>query len=812
MTITALAISPDGTRFASGDRFGTVRIWEAREGKLLHEIQAHVGPCEKLAFSADGRTVFSIGFEEKTLRSWNCETGEERPPIEFDHPLVGLELFPDGSSLVVGGWSKTFKCYHPDTLEHQFDLESELEHGNELILSPDGNHAVIFRNGYGTGPEMGILRRGPDHTLEVLHAFPAPMHDSGFNGVVFNSDGSALAAGFNDGVVRTWHRQEDGTWEEGVSFKVPGGAFSDCVIFDSSGSRLITGDRSGYIRFWSLGEDESVELVATLPAPAAVTSLAISPDGNLLLAGTQHGILQMWLLAEDSRAHTALEEIGSQGLDSWFARGAQAIALARTRRLLFTPARESDPNADAILAWKLNGLHLTPAFELDGKAGPVTDLAVSPDERYLVAVSRGVTRESKDTGSVLLWDLETKEHRVLLEEGGLATIAFTPDGKTLAAHISRGDDPVPIPIRFWDVETGGEPVAESVHFEHMAFGLAFTKDGRQLIVGHSFDGEPLRVFDFDPQTRETKLVRTIPGNSGRLTQLKVSPDGTFLISASTHGAHTMLWDLPEFTPRGTVPRIELSDWGFSSAISPDGSLVAVGGGNSKVVVARTDGSGGIVARYQGPSRQVLKYVSALEFDADNRTLLMSFNDGRIVLWKVPSSTGVVEATRYLDLIDLEDATGRLEWNIRSTNLVPATSPQTIAEIGPLYLPVLEPAAPAEENRLALFEYYLGRGQFLAAHAVLLTVDPSQAPPLWTQLSSALANALLQAKATGQTGSAGAIRRLALSVFEDYPPALAVQLTMLLEDSAWDQLGNVPPRRDSRPAARRADTTTGVVLP
>ncbi|MCX8103980.1 MAG: hypothetical protein N3E42_06090, partial [Candidatus Bipolaricaulota bacterium] len=39
--VTAVAFSPDGTKLASGDEFGVIRIWNVADGTVSHERGAH---------------------------------------------------------------------------------------------------------------------------------------------------------------------------------------------------------------------------------------------------------------------------------------------------------------------------------------------------------------------------------------------------------------------------------------------------------------------------------------------------------------------------------------------------------------------------------------------------------------------------------------------------------------------------------------------------------------------------------------------------------------------------------------------------
>jgi WD40 repeat protein len=59
--VECLAISPDGSKAATGTFGGEMRIWNLKTGKELARYTAHVGACWWLDFSPDGKALVSGG-------------------------------------------------------------------------------------------------------------------------------------------------------------------------------------------------------------------------------------------------------------------------------------------------------------------------------------------------------------------------------------------------------------------------------------------------------------------------------------------------------------------------------------------------------------------------------------------------------------------------------------------------------------------------------------------------------------------------------------------------------------------------------
>ncbi|MCB1094506.1 MAG: hypothetical protein KDN22_02905 [Verrucomicrobiae bacterium] len=781
--IRVIHFSHDGTRFASGDEYGFIRIWEAHTGRLKHVIDAHLSRITQLCFSPDGRKLFSVANKDKALAVWDVETGENLPPIPQDWPTMGLVLSPDEQSIAVSGWNNTIRFYDIRTLEERSNVR--VAHGNQLKFSPDGKQMVVFRHtGNPTDSQLVLYEIDENHSPVRPVANPESLHNTRVDGIEYSPDGLSMVLAHDDGVVQTWNRQPDGSWSEALTLEMPGGATNASAVFGSSGELLFTGDSSGTLAIWDAATGS---LLNAFPGPEAISTIALSPDGRLLITGSRHGILQMWSLSDLRESFFEIQGIGSQE-GKWFQNGCRSLALARSRRLLFTAGKGAE--STAVQAWNLEGGQLTPAFELNGHTFRPVVFALSQDERFLASSS------GEENGNIILWDLETRDSKILSSGLGPCTMAFSPDGKTLASRPRMlGDDGdflnlnTAWPVDFWDtaLENQKEPVARTIPFIGNSVGMSFTPDGKRFIVNSIVSGGPIHLLEIDPLTRETKLISEFGSHNDKFTGLEVSRDGRFFSVCSVNGNEAKLWDLTTLKPLGRIPGT--SQWNYCTAISPDGSLVAYGGGGSfKTKVYRTSASGGLVWEFADAGKGLAAHVSDLEFDADGRTLIMGLNNGRVIVSKLPIEETMAEPWRYLEVIDLKDAAGELQWRVRNERLFPPVASREFARVEDRYLPFLKNASSPLEQKKALFSYYLKEGNFPAAHAVVSALDSSESEPMWEALTSSVARVLIRKRALGESrGTTGTLRHLAKQVFEQHPPELGVRLGLLIEDADWERL-------------------------
>jgi WD40 repeat protein len=210
--------------------------------------------------------------------------------------------------------------------------------------------------------------------------------------------------------------------------------------------------------------------------------------------------------------------------------------------------------------------------------GPVV---FSPDGRTLAAGSS--TEYGTGRCRVPLWEVPSGKLRLSLEVGTdhhVSAVQFSPDGKTLATgglarHQEFGKqenfDDLPSIIKLWDVATG-KMRTEYKGMKGWIRSVAFSPDGKLLAAAGELGKEITEVVLWDVAKGERRA--TLTGHRGSVRQVAFSHDGKLLASAGgdEKEPELKLWDVKTWQEIRSLKGHK--DSLTSVAFSPDDSMLA----------------------------------------------------------------------------------------------------------------------------------------------------------------------------------------------------------------------------------------------
>ncbi len=298
----------------------------------------------------------------------------------------------------------------------------------------------------------------------------------------------------------------------------------------------------------------------TIEEKGPVRSVAFSPDSRTIATATERNEDQRLITGEAALFDTqtgALEkafiypgDVASVTFSPdgrWFAAGSGA---------LLEPGNVKIWNAHT---WKVRQV-------LTGFKSDVESVAFSPDNARVVTGSRDKTVE--------IWDVQTGAILRLLDgQGEVFSVAYSPDGRFVAAGSGSSGSGSPGRVSVWDANTGALLWTRNAHSER-CLCVTFSADG--LTLGSAGNDNTVRLWN--PKTGQLKQMLEAH-DVLMVCGVAFSPDGKQVASGGSDG-RARLWDLAKNEIVRAFPRQESTVQ--SVAFAPDGKLLACGGANGVV--------------------------------------------------------------------------------------------------------------------------------------------------------------------------------------------------------------------------------------
>jgi hypothetical protein len=312
----------------------------------------------------------------------------------------------------------------------------------------------------------------------------------------------------------------------------------NALAFTPDNKHIVAG---GYheLTVWNVADGKLVKRVWTRAERAL--NLVFLPDGQLVVAGGrpgQEGDVRVYDLSQPGR------DVG----------GVAMLDGVNDKKVLVKELVETDDEVLA-LALSADGKKLAAAgcdrlvrvWDISGGVGAakmdtpienhadwVFGLAFSPDGKFLLTASRDKTAK--------VWDLAARESVLTFpdHQNGVYAVAMTPDGKIGISAAEDGN------VRFWQAtdankQIGKQTKAGAGHTK--VFRIAYHPDPKSPLMATC--GAEGKVIVWNPVT--ATAMKTLTGHTDYVFSVAISPDGS-LVAGGSYNGEVKVWKTGDGAP------------------------------------------------------------------------------------------------------------------------------------------------------------------------------------------------------------------------------------------------------------------------
>lgn len=383
-TVDKVALSPDGTKVAAGDRNGTLYIWRLSDGTLLNTIHAHTLDISGLQYTPDGSMIVSSSYDE-TVKIWDASTGLPVNTL-FGHTafVECMKISPDGHWLASGSDDDTVRLYSMPSGTFVTSIPTGYP-VYSLAFNPTSTRLAVAGN-----PE---LREYIVSSQTLLRSFVRAYQP--ITASRFTADGTRLVTAGYDGVITV----RDLAGSELTRLTTSLGVNSLAV--DPGGNSFVAGMLNQTLRNYRISDGA---LLHTFGVNQYTYGACYSPDGGTLATGHLDQTVRLWNTSDYSLRSTLTGHSGQ----------VNGIAYTSDGALLLTASADT-----TVRVWDNQGAFVR---ALTGAGQPLTSVAISPDNQFALA--------GGSNGGLVIWRISTGQLIASFNSGQPAVggVKYTPSG------------------------------------------------------------------------------------------------------------------------------------------------------------------------------------------------------------------------------------------------------------------------------------------------------------------------------------------------------------------------------------------------
>jgi len=549
--VNGISLSADGTRMASVDVDGKIRLFDLDSRKLLriYEGGTKFTNVISVALAPDGNLLAAD--QQGMLRVWNIDSGETI--LEQEHMMAPVSFSPNSRFLAATTETGLRIWNTADWTSRRLGEPLVIGWMPSLAFTPDSKRVVfspkqkpyIFSTSQYKAKVM--VYNLEDNTMEgELTGLDLPS--------VITTDGTIVAAGGFGGDVCVWDLASRRVIRK---FRADSGVIFG-IDLSHDGKILATGGCDQVIRLWDTKTFENTHLLKG--HRNEIWDLKFSPDGRILISASKDHSVRLWdwkRLPDKEFEYTVPLHLNCRG----FSESGDVLLFYDPNEWEF-PLKRTKSRSDYLL--DLASGRWTSAIRSDSEAiVGATSMTWEPGQDEFLF--------GKEDGTVVISDGTTIQS-VHVTDHPVEPLLISPKRRYLLLNVlPKNAEPYAI---LWNIEAKEIVAQYPKMLQFYRKRQAISLDERFL----AYLGEDFTVkLWLIPEKREWATLR---GHAWNLSWLEFSPDGRLLASSGWE-AECRLWDV-EKGAKASPHLVQDHRSGVGQPIfSPDGCTLATNGLSSR---------------------------------------------------------------------------------------------------------------------------------------------------------------------------------------------------------------------------------------
>lgn len=544
-SINCLCLNDDQSLLATGSADNSIKLWNVFNEfvELSQTLESHTSLINSVSFNYDSSLLASAS-DDSTIKIWRVKDSQaslSQTISDHTNYVKSVSFSPVGGILASGSYDVTVKLWKiNDPLkrtspENTAELIQTLkEHENSVTTVRFNQQGTMLASG-STDNLIRLWNISKDFSANFLLSLYG--HSKFIKSLSFNSSGSLLASASWDKTVKLW--KVEGSSTQFVQSLSRHDKYVQSVCFNEDDTELMSGSWDKTVKLWKI-EDLGLEEVETMSEhDYAVTCLSYSSKSNLLVSGSLDKTLKIWKV-------TGQNTVLLQTLHG-HSKAVEAVSINKEGTMVASGGRDQ-----LVVIWgaQILGVGMEKLQTLSQHSNTVTTLQFN-DNGTILATGSTDSR-------IKIWKICKQKVTPIdnLTEHSLAISCLCFNQKSTLMATSSDDNRVIL----WKVSSRGvvgiSQMLEDDHSHchpsdysnttqnHLSYmkTLVFNPQGTILAAG----SQDSTIKLWKVRNGVASLVQRLEGHSGPVTCLTFNHNGSILVSGSLDKTIS-LWKVDGFS-------------------------------------------------------------------------------------------------------------------------------------------------------------------------------------------------------------------------------------------------------------------------